>query len=207
MPAETSLEFLFPANRVYNFALHQRQYQWGEEQIIDLWRDFIRLHEKRFRDRNNEWEHSLNTIRIMPAKEAVQSKVNDFTDDGLLQVRSVEDGQQRITTLLIILNTLRHALEKCSEDMIEPTSDHITIDRRRAAAKAELVYIPMKLKEWCFYQVNTGSSLADLESALKAAQTRKADQATQAVNSLVQFLDGINSRGRRRCYIKFIRST
>ena len=65
----------------------QRRYRWTDKEVVQLWDDIKRAHE------SNRASYFLGTLLLVPLSD----------DIGL----SVIDGQQRITTLSILLAVLR----------------------------------------------------------------------------------------------------
>lgn len=76
---------------------YQRNYSWGPEQVDDLWSDLIEAVEM---DR----EHYIGTFLLME---------EEHDDETVLQVI---DGQQRITTLTILLFELQERLDEFGEE-------------------------------------------------------------------------------------------
>lgn len=73
---------------------YQRNYSWGKEQVNDLWSDLIEAVEM---DR----DHYIGTFLLME---------DEREDETVLQVI---DGQQRLTTLIILLFELQERLDDC----------------------------------------------------------------------------------------------
>ena len=75
---------------VFTIPIYQRDYAWGEENFKDLWEDLLENHEMK------ESEHFLGTVVL----------TTDSKKSHLI------DGQQRVTTLFMLLYCLN---EKCSD--------------------------------------------------------------------------------------------
>lgn len=87
-----SLEKIF-GSRVYEIPKNQRGYSWTKKEILDLFSDLELMGDK---------SHYLGTV--------ICTKVGDFTDeiDRTPTYRYIlEDGQQRLTTFLLIINEIR----------------------------------------------------------------------------------------------------
>ncbi|MCY4419075.1 MAG: DUF262 domain-containing protein, partial [Cytophagales bacterium] len=84
----------------YLVDFYQREYRWGEEQAKELLEDIFHIFNKPYE--SEQPDCFLNTI-ILHKKYDTQSK-----RDRLFLI----DGQQRITTLLLILRSLRELLTK-----------------------------------------------------------------------------------------------
>lgn len=73
---------------------HQRQFEWNKEQWSDLWNDI--------KTGEIEDSHFLGSIVVIPSDRA-GFKINNF---------EVNDGQQRLTTILILLSAIRDHAQK-----------------------------------------------------------------------------------------------
>jgi len=80
--------------------LFQRQYVWSlEEQWRPLWEDVVRLTEV-IEGHNQAATHFLGAVVVQDASAGF----------GALPARTVIDGQQRLTTLQLLLGALHHRL-------------------------------------------------------------------------------------------------
>jgi uncharacterized protein with ParB-like and HNH nuclease domain len=102
---------------IFNVPLYQREYSWDLEQISDLFNDI--------NDSYEDNEHFLGSILL-------------FARDGIN--RDIIDGQQRLTTIFLILWSIRKALDKLndgSDNRAEPglkIIDNILYKRIRKAS-------------------------------------------------------------------------
>lgn len=78
---------------------YQRRYSWGEEQFEELWNDLANI--------ADGGSHFLGTIVFMSSDHHVAQGVNEL---------DVVDGQQRITTLSILLCAIRDFLDENFDD-------------------------------------------------------------------------------------------
>lgn len=90
-------KMLGSVNEVYRIPLYQRTYTWGKDQWNELWEDLIKLEE--------EETHFLGSIISIGTE---QKKGFSYFE--------VVDGQQRITTILILLTAIRDLAEKNDKD-------------------------------------------------------------------------------------------
>ena len=88
------------SGKVLTVPANQRAFSWGVSQVDDLISD-LKL--------AGTQAHYLGTVIVSRARG-----VNDFQDDNLATTAEfvLEDGQQRITTLMIFANELRKAMLK-----------------------------------------------------------------------------------------------
>jgi len=96
-PVDQSLETIFHGNNTYVIPTYQRKYAWGREQAIELFDDIL-----------NSDSAKGSFLGTMIFEET----------EGQTEVKVV-DGQQRLTTLTLLLIAIRHQayhLGKISED-------------------------------------------------------------------------------------------
>lgn len=79
--------------KIFRIPSYQRNYAWTEVQLTDLWNDLIFLK----KDKN----HFFGTILIKELKE--KKRISDLF---LYRVYEVIDGQQRLTTISILINEI-----------------------------------------------------------------------------------------------------
>ncbi|MFI7547977.1 DUF262 domain-containing protein [Actinoplanes sp. NPDC049599] len=94
--AETTLQGLLEGLKQYQVPLYQRTYSWTEHQLERLWEDILRLAEDRVD--NPAATHFIGSLVLAPSPKNGPSGVQDFL---------VVDGQQRLTTLSILLCAIR----------------------------------------------------------------------------------------------------
>jgi len=90
-------------NEVFKIPIYQRRYSWGEDQWEELWEDLISL-------KCND-VHFLGSLVVIA--ETHKPGLNNF---------EVVDGQQRLTTLLVLLNALRDTYSEKNE---QESADYI----------------------------------------------------------------------------------
>jgi uncharacterized protein with ParB-like and HNH nuclease domain len=103
-PRYDTLQVLF-ADRVFRIPPYQRFYSWQAKQREDLFSDLIKL-----ANRSEDQHHFMATI--------VCYKTSDITPIGTAQYRlyDVVDGQQRLTTLILLLKCIELSLPEGSPD-------------------------------------------------------------------------------------------
>lgn len=90
-------KMLGSVNEVYRIPLYQRTYNWGKDQWNDLWEDLIKL--------EGEETHFLGSVITIGSE---RKKGFSYFE--------VVDGQQRITTTLIMLTAIRDLAEEIDKD-------------------------------------------------------------------------------------------
>lgn len=104
--SEMSIDKVIRQNEVFDVPSYQRRYSWSEQQWEELWRDLKSIE----RDEN----HFMGSIVVL-------TEVHDPSSFNHLEL---VDGQQRMTTLLIILSALRDRYKQFDEE----TSEEIQSD-------------------------------------------------------------------------------
>lgn len=105
-----SLSELF-TNKIYRIPDYQRGYAWGENQLMDFWNDLINLVDK------HDHYTGLLSLKLIDTDndECWQKSDNWILDEGY-KAYYVIDGQQRLTTSIILLYTL---MTFCKKNEIE----------------------------------------------------------------------------------------
>ena len=92
---------------LYRIPDYQRGYAWGEEQIKDFWFDLYNL--------ENNRTHYTGLLTLKPIKKAdIKKDANErwLVDIGH-QVYHVIDGQQRLTTAIILIQSIIEKVRNC----------------------------------------------------------------------------------------------
>lgn len=98
---ETTLTELLGGPIQYLVPLYQRPYQWGKKELRTLWRDLVELVEDR--NAGEQSSHFVGSVVLSPNPASVAGGISKFL---------VVDGQQRLTTLTLLLAAIRDHLDK-----------------------------------------------------------------------------------------------
>ncbi len=112
--SETSLRNLLEGGKQFQIPLFQRPYSWKKENWESLWEDLMSLYKEEV-----QGLYFLGPI----VTQAVLG-----TADGITPF-IVIDGQQRLTTLTILLATLRYYLKKTDRDMAQEVEELYLINK------------------------------------------------------------------------------
>src|SRR5690606_34311875 len=93
---ETTLQELLEGSKQYQIPLYQRTYSWSRPQLERLWADIRKLAEDRTDDPHAT--HFIGSLVLAPSPMNGPAGVAEFL---------VVDGQQRLTTLSILLCAIR----------------------------------------------------------------------------------------------------
>ena len=103
-PRYGTLQMLL-ADRIFAVPPYQRFFSWGPDQLEDLFNDLRQLDA-----RPKTQHHFMATLVSLRTDESHTIGANNF------HVHDIVDGQQRLTTLLILLKCIEHALPEGSDD-------------------------------------------------------------------------------------------
>ena len=127
--AETTLQGLLEGAKQYQVPLYQRTYSWTEHQLERLWEDIIRLAEDRAD--NPKATHFIGSLVLAPSPSNGPAGVADFL---------VVDGQQRLTTLSILLCAIRdHRVAADSTEHRDRLNDQYLTNRYNPQRRLKLV--------------------------------------------------------------------
>jgi uncharacterized protein with ParB-like and HNH nuclease domain len=87
-------------NRLFRIPDYQRAYSWERKQRADLFNDIIKTHAKQ-----QDGEHFMATMVTLRRNKRLIG-----TDEH--QITEIVDGQQRITTLILILKAIEKRLDQ-----------------------------------------------------------------------------------------------
>ncbi len=93
---ETSLQVILEGTKQYQVPLYQRTYSWTKEQRARLWSDLVVLAQDRTHEPGTT--HFIGSLVLAPTPDNGPAGVNKYL---------VVDGQQRLTTLTILLAAIR----------------------------------------------------------------------------------------------------
>lgn len=101
---------LIPGGRQYVVPVWQREYSWSDDQWEDLWTDIKKLLDKTSQEESlpqnlKQLNHFMGSIVLKPKK---LSGVEQYT---------IIDGQQRLTTLMVLLSVIRDVAKTVSENL------------------------------------------------------------------------------------------
>jgi uncharacterized protein with ParB-like and HNH nuclease domain len=112
---ETTFNAIISPSRIqFVIPIWQRTYSWEPEQWKDLWEDLMDLNEKLLKDESAQ--HFMGPIVL----KTVEEKVGEITR------RVIIDGQQRLTTLLLLCALIRDkAKAEGKNDLAREIEDHL----------------------------------------------------------------------------------
>jgi hypothetical protein len=110
LSTEINLPKIF-GDRLLEIPDYQRPYAWQEKQLEDLWEDLDLM--------GPRGSHYSGTLVVQEIKDP-QGEAESMDDAGnTLKISHVVDGQQRLTTCVILLDRIRRQLEVLAESQVE----------------------------------------------------------------------------------------
>ena len=112
-----SLSEIFSGNNLFRIPDYQRGYAWQDKQLIEFWDDIRNL-----KDDSGKYHYTgLLTLKELKSPEEKKEAVSKYEDwyAEKRKVYHVVDGQQRLTTSLILIGELIHYCEKKGKKYLE----------------------------------------------------------------------------------------
>lgn len=103
------------ANKCFRIPNYQRGYAWRESQLNDLWDDIIDIQKNGTTYR----PHYTGAITLQQIGQIDLTPAEKKLSASGMEYYNVVDGQQRLTTLVILLNTLAKVIKKGKKQLIE----------------------------------------------------------------------------------------
>ncbi len=113
-----SLQEVFKS-RIFRIPDYQRGYAWTQRQLIDFWEDLINLQQNR--------NHYTGVLSLRKVPDSICINWNEekwLIDERSYNAYYIVDGQQRITTFVILIQAIIEFLRKLDEN-IDKTDDNI----------------------------------------------------------------------------------
>jgi uncharacterized protein with ParB-like and HNH nuclease domain len=111
-PQDQTLRHVFNIQRSYFIDIYQREYKWTEEHVRSLLKDI----EVRFLHQSDRWKTYPKEIQQDVLERFEPYFLNTYLTHTTAANTSIVDGQQRLTTLLLILIKLYRILKNVEED-------------------------------------------------------------------------------------------
>jgi alkylated DNA nucleotide flippase Atl1 len=123
--SETNLQELLEGARQYRVPLYQRTYAWTTVQLERLWDDLVQIAEDRVAD--PKASHFIGSLVLAPSPSNGPTGVPEFL---------VVDGQQRLTTLTVLLAAIRdHRASTESPENRERVNELYLINKFKPASQ------------------------------------------------------------------------
>ena len=167
---ETSLQELLEGSKQYQVPLYQRTYSWQQAQLERLWEDVVKLAADRVQE--PAATHFIGSLVLAPSPANGPSGVAQYL---------VVDGQQRLTTLSVLLIALRdHQAENDGPGHRDRINEQFLINKGKGEQQR------LKLSPT---QADRPAYLACLDSTPDAGGTDRIGSAYRFFRSRLQALD------------------
>lgn len=164
--SETNLQPVIEGTKQYVVPLFQRAYSWDNKQWNTLWQDILSLTEEQ-----QPRDHFIGSIVTMPT-DAVPQGVSKFL---------LIDGQQRLTTLFILLALLRDEAKDITESTLAQEIEETLLTNRFKKGDDIWKLLPTQADREAFTQLLIDGSTAQETRVSKAAKFfRKKLRSSQA---------------------------
>lgn len=135
--SETSLQQVIEGTKQYLVPLFQRPYSWQKSEWETLWNDLVELCEA-----ENPRPHFMGAIVTLPIPSA---------PEGVGQYLLI-DGQQRLTTVLILLSALRDIAKKSDENLEKEINHRFLVNLFETGVNRYKLQ-PTQVDQNAFYQI------------------------------------------------------
>ena len=106
----TSLNDFLRSDRLFEIPIYQRGYAWEEENLRDLWDDLVYLEPDQRAGRDDDRKHYFGTVLLKRADRKTRAGLRTFEHFEVI------DGQQRLTTTIILLRELISQFKDLGDD-------------------------------------------------------------------------------------------
>ena len=106
----TSLNDFLRSDRLFEIPIYQRGYAWEEENLRDLWDDLAYLDPDQRAGRDDDRKHYFGTVLLKKADRKTRADLRTFEHFEVI------DGQQRLTTTIILLRELTAQFKDLGDD-------------------------------------------------------------------------------------------
>lgn len=130
LAVETNLQKLLEGTKQYQVPLYQRTYSWTKEQLKRLWEDLVKLAEDQPSPGVTS-THFIGSLVLAPSPAVGPAGLQEFL---------VVDGQQRLTTLTLLLAAIRdHRAENESSRHVERINEKYLINKWETGEPTKLL--------------------------------------------------------------------
>lgn len=160
----TFTNLISSADTQYIIPNWQRRYSWADKEWSDIWRDLIQLHDSIQQGSSATNEHFLGSLVVKTAEHKVGQSMRLI----------VIDGQQRLTTLLIIAGAIREAALRSKDgSLAEKIEDVYLMNKHADDEEHRHKLFPSYADRHAFDSVLRGAKLTETDSRTQIAKAHK----------------------------------
>lgn len=181
-PASVTVKQLFNnADSLYQIPRYQRPYKWADEQIDKLWDDLTEAYE------NQTESYFLGSVITAAPKDT-----SSYLD--------IVDGQQRITTLMILFCVVRDLFKNLNRTPANPDPSNITIKTIKSSILADDEFNRLKLYTHFQHQTDfetliIGSDTSLIEKPKKKYVEMDEEPKYKFLNTAAMFREKLTKKG------------
>ena len=164
----TSLNDFLRSDRLFEIPIYQRGYAWEDENLRDLWDDLTYLEQDSQADRDDDRKHYFGTVLLKKTNRKTRADLRTFEHFEVI------DGQQRLTTTIILLRELISQFKDLGDDRASGQASRLEEDYIVYQDNYKLT-IGNEDKSFFHDSILAGQSAADPQTR---AQTRLRDAQT-----------------------------
>lgn len=164
--SETKLQKIVEGTNQYVVPLYQRQYSWESKQWTVLWDDLVELCEE-----ENPRTHFIGSIVTAPTQSV---------PEGVAKYLLI-DGQQRLTTVFILLAALRDKAKQLQLESLAPEIEQTLLRNMFKQGNDTYKLLPTQADRSAFIRIMCGE---DVEDGLIAAAYRFFGKKLRAADSI-----------------------
>jgi uncharacterized protein with ParB-like and HNH nuclease domain len=181
-PASLTVKQLFNnSDSLYQIPRYQRPYKWGDEQIDKLWDDLTEAFE------NQTESYFLGSVITAAPKDT-----SSYLD--------IVDGQQRITTLMILFAVVRDLYPNLNRNPANPDPSNITSKTIRSSILADDEYNRLKLYTHINHQTDFENLIINADTTQIVKPKKKQIESDEEprykfLNTAAMFNEKLTARG------------
>ena len=186
-PQYLDLQQLFEG-RLFNIPDYQRAYSWKKRQRDDLFEDINKLDERvRLSDSEDEIHYLAPVVCLRTEKIRLGI--------GKVQKLDIVDGQQRLTTIILLLNSIKLALESKAEEECSTAKDPAAEELENLLVKKGGDLILLQTNHDTSHYFSNFLRLGKVADP-KGATTHADRELLHAMNNCRQFVDEWMKKGK-----------
>ncbi len=181
-PSSLTVKQLFNnSDSLYQIPRYQRPYKWGDEQIDKLWDDLTEAYE------NQTESYFLGSVITAAPKDA-----SSYLD--------IVDGQQRITTLMILFAVVRDLYKNLNRNPANPDPSNITSKTIRSSILADDEFNRLKLYTHIQHQTDFETLIINADTTLIEKPKKKQIESDEEprykfLNTASMFNEKLSAKG------------
>ncbi|ABO49057.1 protein of unknown function DUF262 [Desulforamulus reducens MI-1] len=153
--SETKLQAIIEGNKQYIVPLFQRTYSWEKKDWEMLWKDIMELLEE-----DNPRSHFIGSIVTMPAASV---------PEGVPKYLLI-DGQQRLTTIFILLAALRDKATQCKQTLLGEEINNTLLVNPYKSGLDHYKLQPTQVDRASFHNIIDDNSISSVDKITGAYQ-------------------------------------